>query len=110
MFVSWRLYRSQARGKLQRERNDARARLKAVLVESVWLDGKPRQKYIAFLGSTSIDGSDWRSFWYGVITTLDRLGNRVSPQDRQRIVAAITRRLGEPPPARSSSSTTVISC
>jgi hypothetical protein len=36
----------------------ARARLKGVLVESVRIDGKPRQKYIEFLGSTSIDGLD----------------------------------------------------
>ena len=95
MFVSCRLYRSQARGKLQRERNDARARLKAVLDRR---QATPKVHRVPW--HTSIDGSDRRSFWHGVTTSLDRLGNRVSPQDRQRIVAAITRRLGEPPPAQ----------
>jgi hypothetical protein len=101
MFVRWQLYRSQALTRHHRKRNDERARLKAVLVESVRVDGKPRQKHIAFLGSTSIDGGDRRRFWYEVTTSLDRLDNRVSPQDRKRIVAAITKRLGERPPTRA---------
>ena len=101
MFVRWQLYRSQAFDSDQRKRNDKQARLKAVLVESVRIDGKPRQKHIAFLGSTRIDGGDRRRFWYEVTTSLDRLGNRVLPPDRKRIVAAITKRLGEQPPTKA---------
>jgi hypothetical protein len=100
MFVRWQLYRSHALDTRLRKQNDKHARLKAVLVESVRVDGRPRQKHIAFLGSTSIDGGDRPRFWYQVTTSLDRLANRVSPQDRKRILAAITKRLGEPPPTR----------
>ena len=101
MFVRWQLYRSQALNSYHRKHNDARARLKAVLVESVRIEGKPRQNHIAFLGSTSINGSDRPRFWYEVMRSLDRLGNRMLPQERQRIVAAISKRLGEPSPTRS---------
>jgi hypothetical protein len=84
MFVRWQQYRSQARDKRRRERNDARGRLKAVLVESVRIDGEPRQKHIAFLGSVSIDGRDRRRFWYDVTTRLER----------KRIGAAIAEKVG----------------
>jgi hypothetical protein len=94
MFVRWQLYKSQARNKWQREHNNKRARLRAILVESVRADGQPRQKHVAFLGSTSIDGSDRAGFWYDVTTRLNRLGNRLSPQDRKRVGAAIAKRVG----------------
>jgi len=55
MYVRWQQYRSQARDQRQRERNDERARLKATLVKNVRINGKPRQKHVAFLGSMSID-------------------------------------------------------
>ena len=94
MYVRWQRQRSRARDERQRERNDARPRLKAVLVETVRVDGKPRQKHIAFLGSVSIDGRDIRRFWYDVTTRLDRLGNRVSAEECERIGAAIAERVG----------------
>src|SRR5438309_1274670 len=47
MYVRWQLYRPQARDRRLREHNDKRARLKAILVESVRVDGKPVQKHIA---------------------------------------------------------------
>jgi hypothetical protein len=93
MFVRWQLYRSQARDRNHREHNDKHARLKAILVESVRIDGKPRQRHVAFLGSTSIDGSDRRRFWYHVTTKLNRLSNRLSPEDRKRIAAAIAQKV-----------------
>jgi hypothetical protein len=64
------------------------------LVESVRVDGKPVQKHIAVLGSTSIDGGDRPQFWYEVATELRRLSNRISPQDRKRIVTAISEKVG----------------
>src|SRR5262245_49424717 len=94
MYVRWQLYRSQARNRALRKYNDKRARLKAVLVESVRIDGKPVQKHIAVLGSTSIDGSDRPRFWYEATTQLNRLSNRVSPQDRARIGEAISTKVG----------------
>jgi hypothetical protein len=94
MYVRWQLYRSQARNRSHREHNDRRARLKAILVESVRVDGKPVQKHIAVLGSTSIDGGDRPQFWYEVTTQLRRLSNRISPQDRERIGEAIGKKVG----------------
>jgi hypothetical protein len=60
----------------------------------------PRQRHIAFLGSTSIDGSDRRRFWFEVTERLDQL-SRVTPEDRKRIIASIVKRLGEAPPTRA---------
>src|SRR5262245_22011983 len=93
MYVRWQLYQSQARDSSMRERREPHARLKAILVESVRVGGRPRQRHIAFLGSVAIDGGDRRRFWYDVTTKLDRLSNRVSPDDRQRIEAAIAKRV-----------------
>jgi hypothetical protein len=92
MFVRWQLYRSQARNKHVRANRAGSARLRAVLVEAVRIDGRPRQKHVAVLGSTSIDGSDRPRFWYDVTTRLDRL--RLSRQERERIGAAIAKKVG----------------
>ena len=94
MYVRWQQYRSQARDQRQRERNDQRARLKATLVKNVRINGEPRQKHVAFLGSMSIDGSDRPRFWYDVTTRLARLSNRLSPAEREQIGAAIAKRVG----------------
>jgi len=98
MFVRWQQYRSQARNPWQRECNDRRARLKAILVESVRVDGKPRQKHVAFLGSIEVSavddaGSGHAHFWRDVISRL----NRVGPEDRKRITAVIAAKVGGPP-------------
>jgi hypothetical protein len=98
MFVRWQTYRSQALWPWHAESNDKRARLKAILVESVRVEGKPRQKHIAFLGSIatgdSVDGWAGRRFWRDVTMKLKRLGNRISPADLERIVAAIVAKVG----------------
>ena len=90
MFVRWHC-----------KRNDERARFSAVLVESVRVDGKPRQKHIAFLGSTTVDAKDHLGFWCQVTERLDQLSNRLTPQDRKQIVAAIAKRLGGRPPTKT---------
>jgi hypothetical protein len=97
MYVRWQTYRSRARDPRHRARNDERARLRAILVESVRVNGEARQKYIAFLGSLTIAqaGSDpdalW--FWYRVTKRLDRLGARIGSEDRARISASIAKRV-----------------
>jgi hypothetical protein len=53
--------------------------------------------HIAFLGSMSIDRSDIRRFWRKVTGRLDQLGNRVGPEDRDRLLASIAERVGSPP-------------
>jgi hypothetical protein len=94
MYVRWQQYRSRARDERRREQNNTRARLKAVLVESVRVDGEPRQKHIAFLGSVSIDGSGIRRFWYDVTARLNQVGNLVSAEERERLGAAIAEKVG----------------
>jgi hypothetical protein len=92
MFVRWQTYQSQWRGD----------RLRAVLVESVRVHGKPRQKHIAFLGSIAasddaIGGAAGKRFWRDVTSKLDRLGNHVSPEERERILASIAAKVGGRP-------------
>jgi hypothetical protein len=91
MFVRWQTYRSQALWPWHAESNDKRALLKAVLVESVRVNGKPRQKHIAFLGSIASGASDEfarNAFWRDVLSKLKRLGNRIGPEDHERIIRA----------------------
>ena len=99
MFVRWQTYPSQALNFWHAKHNDRRARLKAVLVESVRVDGKPRQKHIAFLGSIQSDDLDKASryFWRNVTLKLKRLGNRVSPEDYERIIASLAAKVAGRP-------------
>jgi hypothetical protein len=117
MFVRWQQYRSQALNPWQRECNDRSARLKAILVESARVNGKPRQRHIAFLGSIELDDrrmitgdSDYARFerrmstirkmhfWRDVLSRLKQLGdNRVRPEDHELIVASIATKVGPPP-------------
>jgi hypothetical protein len=65
----------------------------AVVVESVRVNGKPRQRHVAYLASTTesriaVDHQR-RYFWDEVLDGLDRLGNRMSIEDRKRIETAI---------------------
>jgi hypothetical protein len=55
MFVRWQQYHSKALDPWLSDRRDESALLKAILVESVRVNGKPRQRHIAFLGSIAID-------------------------------------------------------
>ena len=77
-------------------------RWKASLIESVRVDGKPRQRHIALLGSF-LDRSDFGArsrvwFWDNMNVRLNRLGNRVSPQDRKNIEDAIAWKVERPTP------------
>jgi hypothetical protein len=74
--------------------NTLDVRWAAVLVESVRVNGKPRQRHIAYLASITDSRTEIvhhrRCFWDAVQEGLDRQGNAVSPEDRKRIEAAIT--------------------
>jgi hypothetical protein len=91
MFVRWQNYRSVASWRPDKPIK----RIKAVLVESVRVDGKPRQKYIAFLSSYNPDrsGSGRFRFWREARACLDRLDNRITPDDRIKIEAELARRV-----------------
>jgi hypothetical protein len=66
---------------------------RAIIVESVRVDGKPRQRHVAYLTTftesmTAIAGKrGW--FWNQVTERLDSLGKRISADDRDRIETAI---------------------
>jgi hypothetical protein len=115
MYVRWQTYRSKALNLRLRECNDRRMRLRAVLVDSVRVDGKPRQKHVAYLGSIQLDDpgmitgdSDharfWRRmsavgkarFWLNVTRRLEYLGNRIDPRGHDRILAFIAEKVAPP--------------
>jgi hypothetical protein len=109
MFVRWQTYKSVDRIDHYRERKDAHPRIKAILVESVRVGGKPRQRHVAFLGSMSLWQSDHHlakmnrdtviRFWRRVRGRLDKLHNRITADDRKKILADIAKKIGKPPTA-----------
>ena len=91
MFVRWQTRGSQRWGVYHR----------AILVESLRVEGEPRQKHIAYLGSFYVDrpgaprGWDRPRFWHDVRQRLAELG---LPQgERRRIVDAIAKHVGAQP-------------
>jgi hypothetical protein len=136
MFVRWQVYKSKAKEEWRRESKDKHARLKAILVESIRVNGKPRHKHIAYLGGIEtgwdaiglkalVDGLKALAerspedaefyterdlerrvqlyteralerrvqFWSDVQYVLDRLHNRITPEERTSIEAAIAKRV-----------------
>jgi hypothetical protein len=98
MFVSWqhrvRLYEGLF--------GHSGVRWKASLIENVRVDGKSNQRHVTLLGSF-LDRPDFGArsrvwFWDNVNVRLNRLGNRVSPQDRKKIEDAIARKVKRPTP------------
>ena len=67
------------------------------MVESVRIDGKPCQRHVAWIASITESAneivSQRRYFWDDVHERLDRLGNRISVEDRRHIEAAIARKV-----------------
>jgi len=95
MFVRWQKYRSVASWHW---RDPPIKRVKAVLVESVRVNGKPRLKHIAFISSYEPEGlGDRFQFWREARQRLDRLGNRITPEDRIKIEAALAERVPTTP-------------
>jgi hypothetical protein len=103
MFVRWQQYRSKAQKSWVREWKDGHSRIKAILLESVRIDGKPRQRHIAFLGSIGKAVTNRKEhrphFWADIRQRLDHLGNRITADDRAKIEAALAKRV---PPLTAS--------
>jgi hypothetical protein len=76
----------------------------AILVESVRVDGKPQQKHVAYLGSFSTRqaaSQAQRVFcWDAILKRFYRVGSRIPPQDREKILTAIASKLGPRPTKR----------
>ncbi len=99
MFIRWLSYKSSVPQRQQRGEY-SEPRLSAILVESVRIDGLPRQRHIACLASVrDIDNIERQlKFWESVTRKLDALGNRMTPAERAKIEAQIARKV--PCPAR----------
>jgi hypothetical protein len=88
MFIRWRTHRSKGsayRGKT--------TRVRAILIESVSVDGKSRQRHIAVIGSfvaETLDVEARREFWKAANK---RLSIYVNNGERGRIEATLARRV-----------------
>ena len=71
-----------------------------VTASAVRIDGKPRQRHIAYLGSIRHDCSgkvDYRvRFWRDARKVLDRLGKRLTAAERTRVEELIGERVRRP--------------
>ena len=79
--------------------------LTATLVESRRVNGKPRQRVIAYLGSirekcaqTPEHVNHQLGFWNSVGAKLDGLANQITPDERARIEAKLAARVRIPTP------------
>ncbi|MET0707911.1 MAG: hypothetical protein ABWY82_13880 [Tardiphaga sp.] len=96
MFIRWQKYRSTA---LWHRGEPPIKRVKAGLIEAVRIDGKPRQRHIALISSYEPEGlSDRFRFWREARQRLDRLGNRITPEDRIKIETTLAQRVPLPTP------------
>ena len=93
MFVVWR--RRTKRGRQWPEDRDAR--LEARLVEGMRIDGKPRQRFIVYIGSIEepYDSGDRVDFWDVASHVLDHLGNRIGAE-RSKIEASLAAKVPRP--------------
>jgi len=93
MFVRWQASKSTKAGR------DVVNRYRAILVESVRVDGKPRQRHVAFLASyepSRLEAdplSTRRYVWARASDALDKLGKRLSPEQRKQIERAMAKRI-----------------
>jgi hypothetical protein len=96
MFVRWQSRKKTRLVRLGRgETGDTR--WTATVVEAVRIDGKPRQKHVACLGSiyesrfASTGGR--AAFWNMVTDRLDGLDDRIRPSERRAVEIAIARKV-----------------
>ena len=90
MYVRW-----QSRA---RKRRGGSPLLTAVLVECRRIDGRPRQRTVAYLGSIREGGikstlARHVKFWLGVTERLDQLGDAITPEEHESIEVALAKRV-----------------
>ena len=72
---------------------------RAILVESCRVDGKPRQRHIAYLGGITESAIELHVpnqrgfFWNEVMDRLDKLDNHIDKDERTKIEATIAKRV-----------------
>jgi hypothetical protein len=99
MYVRWQKYKRRSKPWEGREHRWV-LHWRAILVESKRINGKPRQIHIAYLAGFlrhNLRRVESRvRLWERIEARLDKLGKRVSPDDRKRIVAALAEKAGKP--------------
>lgn len=108
MFIRWQRKSGSAWSRSQ-HRRIRWTRHRAILVESIRVGGKPRQRHIAFVASFArdrltasdqVDDFERVAFWRDARARLDALGNRVTAADRSKIEAALAEHVPPPTPAQ----------
>jgi hypothetical protein len=105
MLIRWQTYRSK--GGLYRGKT---TRIRAILSESVRVNGQSRQKFIAVIGSVvteRLDVEARRDFWKAAH---ECLSTHVPDDDRSRIEAALARRVPPLTAAEEAPSTNSVRC
>jgi hypothetical protein len=78
-------------------KGEPRSDVKAILVESVRIDGKPRQRHVAFIASyeaNKLDQIRTRStFWRHARQRPDQIDNQITPADRSKVEGALAQRV-----------------
>src|SRR6202043_1096386 len=102
MYVRWQYRWQRERKSGYRDHLSAQSDAYAVLVESSRVDGKPRQRYLAYLGSAldlnvQTDLYRWQ-WWQEIKARLDKLDNVIPSEQRPGIEAALAKKVPLPPP------------
>ena len=98
MYLRWQ---SRKRKKAEFGSGNGDVHWSAILAESARVDGKPTQRHIAYLvgfnESAVAHPQQQRYLWERIAEQLDRLHNQLSPADREKIKAALVKKIGKPP-------------
>jgi hypothetical protein len=98
MYIRWQ---SRKRKSQFGSYRDLELAWRAVLVESVRVDGKPTQRHIGYLvgftESAIATPAQQRFVWDRIEARLARIGNRITAEDRETIIASIAEKIGPPP-------------
>jgi hypothetical protein len=96
MYVRWRRV-TQRRQHVERCSWNMPAAAHVLLVESVSVDGKPRQRHVAYLGvfhNHSEQDVNYRAWWWHRMSAkLDALGKRIPPDQRPHIEAILAEKV-----------------
>jgi hypothetical protein len=98
MFIRWQ---SRPRRRAEFGYGDDDTHWRVILLESVRIDGKPRQRHIAYLAgfteSAARIPAQQRFLWERIEKRLKRLGKRIPAKDHKGIMAALIKKIGKPP-------------
>jgi X-X-X-Leu-X-X-Gly heptad repeat protein len=98
MFVRWQLRKCKCSQFGRWGEDDVR--WTALLVDTEWLNGRPREQHIAYLGSITKSAAEMIArrcfFWDDITARLDHLKNKIDR--RKKIEAAINKKVPRPTP------------